>query len=158
MTDDRAVLVAGGGGFIGGALVADLLASGARVRSVDVKPVEAWHQVHEDAETLVLDLRLRDHCEQAVAGITDVYNLAADMGGMGFIENNKALCMLSSLINTHLLDTSRSERHGRALLLCLLCVRLRRRQAGQHRRRTAAGGRRLPRRARGRLRLGEALR
>jgi nucleoside-diphosphate-sugar epimerase len=101
------VVVAGGGGFIGGALVADLVAFGAKVRAIDCKPISEWHQVHEDAENLVLDLQFREHCGVAVAGATDIYNLACDMGGMGFIENNKALCMMSVLINTHLLDAAR---------------------------------------------------
>jgi GDP-D-mannose 3',5'-epimerase len=92
---DGLVVVAGGGGFIGGHLVANLLNEGHRVRSVDLKPHDEWYQVHGDAENLVADLRLKDACTQALAGAEDVYNLAADMGGMGFIENNKALCMLS---------------------------------------------------------------
>ncbi len=100
------VLVGGGGGFIGGHLVASLLEDGHRVRSVDLKPVSEWYQVHQDAENVVADLRVWEECERAVAGTVDVYNLAADMGGMGFIENNKALCMLSVLINTHLLQSA----------------------------------------------------
>src|SRR2546423_2563348 len=98
------IVVCGGGGFIGGHLVADLLRQGKNVRSVDVKPVDDWYQVHDDAENLVLDLQLAEACDEAVEGVSDVYNLAADMGGMGFIENNKALCMLSVLINTLLLQ------------------------------------------------------
>ncbi|MGH8580849.1 MAG: NAD-dependent epimerase/dehydratase family protein [Gammaproteobacteria bacterium] len=98
------VVVAGAGGFIGGHLTASLLRqSRVRVRAVDVKPQVEWFQVHPNAQNLTLDLCLREHCFKAVEGATEVYNLAADMGGMGFIENNKALCMLSVLINTHLL-------------------------------------------------------
>jgi nucleoside-diphosphate-sugar epimerase len=100
-------LVAGGGGFIGGALVADLMAQGVEVRCVDRKPLDAGDQVHPGAENLVHDLQRLEACEASVDDIDDVYNLACDMGGMGFIENNKALCMLSVLINTHLLDASR---------------------------------------------------
>src|SRR5437762_7528340 len=97
------IVVCGGGGFIGGHLVADLLRQGNQVRSVDVKPFSEWFQMFPEAENLELDLRDKESCERAVAGVDLVYNLAADMGGMGFIENNKALCMLSVLINTHLL-------------------------------------------------------
>jgi nucleoside-diphosphate-sugar epimerase len=106
---DGLVVVAGGGGFIGGHLVASLKRQGyARVRSVDVKPLEDWYQVIPGVDSQRLDLRKLDDCARAVAGASEVYNLAADMGGMGFIENNKALCMLSVLINTHLLMASRA--------------------------------------------------
>src|SRR5688572_13642675 len=105
---DRLVVVAGGGGFIGGHLVARLRQQGyERIRSVDVKPLDDWYQRFDDVDSRQLDLRRIDHCEQAVDGASEVYNLAADMGGMGFIENNKALCMLSVLVNTHLLMASR---------------------------------------------------
>src|SRR5713226_3102846 len=97
------IVVCGGGGFIGGHLVADLLRQGHKVRALDVKPLDEWFQMFPEVENLQLDLRDKDNCERAVVDVDLVYNLAADMGGMGFIENNKALCMLSVLINTHLL-------------------------------------------------------
>jgi len=100
-------LVAGAGGFIGGELVKHLLASGHRVRAVDKKPQWQWYQRFPEAENLTLDLELKDACIQAANGCDQIYNLAADMGGMGFIELNKGLCMLSVLINTHLLMAAR---------------------------------------------------
>lgn len=98
------VVVCGGGGFIGGHLVGDLRRQGfTRIRSVDIKPQTGWYQRFPDVENLVLDLDDKANCYAALQGAHTVFNLAADMGGMGFIENNKALCMLSVLINTHLL-------------------------------------------------------
>lgn len=97
------VVVAGGGGFIGGHLAADLMRQGFRVRSVDRKPLDQWYQVHGDAENIVADLNGIDACRTACQGADQVYQLAADMGGMGFIETHKAECMLSVLINTHML-------------------------------------------------------
>ncbi len=101
------VLVTGAGGFIGGNLVRELRGRGyKRIRAVDVKPMEEWYQRFEDVENLVLDLNLKENCEKAAQGARDIYNLAANMGGMGFIEHNKALCMLSVLINTHMLQAA----------------------------------------------------
>jgi nucleoside-diphosphate-sugar epimerase len=122
MSGDGHVLVAGAGGFIGGHLVSRLLTEGRPVRAVDVKPMAEWFQVHDDAENLVLDLKSADSCDRAVAGTSDVYNLAADMGGMGFIENNKALCMLSVLINTHLLMSARTLGVERFFYASSACV------------------------------------
>ncbi len=103
------IVVCGGGGFIGGHLIADLRRNGCTdLRSVDIKPVAEWYQVFPDVENLVLDLQKREACDQALQGARVVYNLAADMGGMGFIENNRALCMLSVLINTHLLRSAKA--------------------------------------------------
>lgn len=96
-------LVAGAGGFIGGHLVASLLKKGYTVRAVDIKPLNEWYQKHPEAENISADLRLKVPAEVAVEGCDEVYNLAADMGGMGFIERHKAECMISVLINTHLL-------------------------------------------------------
>jgi len=117
------VLVAGGGGFIGGHLAGSLLERGVgEVRAVDVKPKEQWYQVHDGADNRVLDLRDRAACEGAVAGVGTVYNLACDMGGMGFIESHKAECMISVLINTHLLMAARDAGVGRYLYASSACV------------------------------------
>ncbi|MGD0384038.1 MAG: NAD-dependent epimerase/dehydratase family protein [Thermoguttaceae bacterium] len=104
---DQLIVVNGGGGFIGGNLVADLRRQGyKKIRAVDIKPYHEWYQKYDDVENLVLDLNLKESCEQAAQQAHTVYNLAANMGGMGFIENNKALCMLSVLINTHMLQAA----------------------------------------------------
>jgi nucleoside-diphosphate-sugar epimerase len=109
--NDELIVVAGGGGFIGGALVADLRRSGYRkIRAIDIKPFAEWYQRFDDVENFVLDLNLLDNCRYATEGAHTVYNLASNMGGMGFIEKNKALCMLSVLINTHMLRAS--HEHG----------------------------------------------
>ncbi len=117
------VLVTGAGGFIGGHLVGALLADGVAVKAVDVRPFADWQQIHTDAESLEkLDLQERRACDQAVEGVSSVYNLAADMGGMGFIENNKALCMLSVLISTHLLEACRQSGVDRFFFSSSACV------------------------------------
>lgn len=116
------VLVAGGGGFIGGHLVAELLRQGHEVRSVDIKPFEEWHQLHPEAENVRADLAAIDACEAAVKGVDRVFNLAADMGGMGFIENNKAACMLSVLISTHLLMAAKNQGVDRYFYASSACV------------------------------------
>jgi len=101
------VVVAGAGGFIGGNLISTLRTEGhKRIRGVDIKPLEEWYQHFDDVENLSLDLNLRENCEIASKDAYEVYNLAANMGGMGFIERNKALCMLSVLINTHMLQAA----------------------------------------------------
>ena len=102
------IVVCGGGGFIGDHLVTELRRLGCRsICSVDVKPQGEWYQRFEDVDNLVLDLQDKSACDTALQGADLVYNLAADMGGMGFIESNRCLCMLSVLINTHLLMAAR---------------------------------------------------
>ena len=119
---ERAV-VCGAGGFIGGHLVKDLIAQGVDViRGVDIKPLSEWHQVTDGVENLVLDLQDRQNCLTAAAGATSIYQLAADMGGIGFIENHKALCMLSVLINTHMLMAARDKGVERFFYSSSACV------------------------------------
>jgi len=104
---DDLVVVAGAGGFIGGHLVASLRAQGyRRIRAIDIKDFEEWYQHFDDVENLTLDLNIKENCEVAAQDAYEIYNLAANMGGMGFIENNKALCMLSVLINTQMLQAA----------------------------------------------------
>ncbi|NUQ88786.1 NAD-dependent epimerase/dehydratase family protein [Glycomyces sp. MUSA5-2] len=116
-------VVAGAGGFIGGHLVASLLAEGKTVRAVDVKPLDEWYQVHGETENLQRDLADLANCREAVGdGAAEVYNLACNMGGMGFIENNKALCMLSVLPSTHMLMASKDAEVGRFFYSSSACV------------------------------------
>jgi len=116
------VVVAGAGGFIGGHLVARLLALGHVVRAVDAKPPAEWHQRHSGAENLVLDLMDPLASREAVKGSGTVFNLAADMGGMGFIELNKAACMLSVLTSTQMLVASRDAGVKRYFYSSSACV------------------------------------
>ena len=123
MADGRqAVLVAGGGGFIGGHLARALSERGTQVRSVDIKPLDEWYQIPDGVEARQLDLSALADCREAVRGIDTVYNLAADMGGMGFIETHKAECMLSVLINTHMLMAARDADVGRYFFSSSACV------------------------------------
>jgi nucleoside-diphosphate-sugar epimerase len=116
-------VVCGAGGFIGGHLVRSLIASGVDVvRAVDIKPMDEWYQSTDGVENLVLDLKEKESCLKAVEGVTVVYQLAADMGGMGFIENNKALCMLSVLTNTHMLMAARDKGISRFFYSSSACV------------------------------------
>lgn len=101
------ILVTGAGGFIGGHLVGALLERGYdQVRGVDIKPLGQWQQVWPGAHNVQADLRMADAAARSVADCRYVINLACDMGGMGYIENNKTSCMLSVLINTHLLQAA----------------------------------------------------
>jgi GDP-D-mannose 3',5'-epimerase len=117
------VVVCGAGGFIGGHLVKSLLDDGVNVvRAIDIKPIHEWYQAFPGVENVNADLKDLRNCERAVDGATAVFNLAADMGGMGFIENNKALCMLSVLINTHLLVASKDAGVSRFFFSSSACV------------------------------------
>ena len=118
----KKVLVAGGGGFIGGHLAKSLVERGYEVRVVDVKPLDQWYQKVEGAENIVANLEEKEACYSATEGCDEVYNLACNMGGMGFIENNKALCMLSILINTHLLMAAKEYNIKKYLYSSSACV------------------------------------
>jgi nucleoside-diphosphate-sugar epimerase len=120
---DELVLITGAGGFIGGAMVAQFRRQGYRkIRAVDIKPIDEWYQLFDDVENLQLDLNLKENCERAAKGAHDVYNFAANMGGMGFIEQNKALCMLSVLINTHMLQAAQEFGVSRYFYSSSACV------------------------------------
>jgi GDP-D-mannose 3', 5'-epimerase len=119
---DSLIVVTGGGGFIGGHLVADLVREGHIVRAVDIKPMSGWYQVVPGAESVVADLKSLDSCRTTVAGAYTVFQLAADMGGMGFIEHNKALCMLSVLTNTHMLMAAKDAGVERFFFSSSACV------------------------------------
>jgi GDP-D-mannose 3',5'-epimerase len=107
MKKDDLIVIAGAGGFIGGSLAHYFVKQGfTRIRAIDKKPVPNWFQVIEGVENIRLDLREAVNATRAVEGATEVYNLAADMGGMGFIERYRVECLRSILINTHMLEAS----------------------------------------------------
>jgi len=117
------VVVCGAGGFIGGHLVRDLLRRGVNViRAIDIKPLEEWHQLAEGVENLSLDLREKQNCFTALYGADHVYQLAAEMGGMGFIEANKAICMLNVLISTNTLLAAQESGVSRFFYASSACV------------------------------------
>ena len=104
---DDLIVIGGAGGFIGGSLARYFHDRGfTRVRAVDKKPLPHWYQRTPGVESLMLDLSEEDNCRKAVEGATEVYNLAADMGGMGFIERFRIQCLRSILINTHLIEAA----------------------------------------------------
>lgn len=107
MKYDAAIL--GGGGFIGGHLVKDLLSQSKTIKVVDVKKIRDWQQVHEGADNFELDLSDIKQAREAVKGAKTVYNLVCDMGGIGFTETNKAACMLSVLISTNAIKAANED-------------------------------------------------
>src|SRR6059036_500410 len=119
---DKLIVVTGAGGFIGGHLVADLRRQGHAVRAVDGKPVAEWQQRFDDVENVVADLKLKEACVAACRGADVVYQLAADMGGIGFIEHNKARCMLSVLTNTDMLQAALEAGAQRFFYASSACV------------------------------------
>ncbi len=119
----QTALVTGAGGFIGGHLVRRLRDDGVpTVRAVDAKPVDQWYQAFDDVENLHANLEDANECRRVTEGADTVFNLAADMGGMGFIENNKALCMLSVLVSTHMLVAAKEAGVERFFYSSSACV------------------------------------
>ncbi len=116
------ICVAGAGGFIGGYLVKDLLAQGHSVRAIDIKPFEEWYQRFDSAENVVANLELKDACYAAAEGMDRIYNLACNMGGMGFIQNNHALCMQSVLIQSHMVMACRDQNVPEILYSSSACI------------------------------------
>ncbi len=116
------VFIGGGGGFIGGHLAKEHLSRGDEVVVADIKPQDEWYQQHDGAENLVRNLEEKEACFEVTKGCDRVYNLACNMGGMGFIESNKALCMLSVLINTHMLMAARENGVGQFFYSSSACV------------------------------------
>ena len=118
----KKILVAGAGGFIGGHLVKSLLEEGHEVVCVDVKPFEFWFQHFDECKNFSFDLKDYDNCLKVSVGADFIYNMACNMGGMGFIENNKAECMLSVLINTNLLRASIKNNVAKYFFSSSACV------------------------------------
>jgi GDP-D-mannose 3', 5'-epimerase len=117
------VVVCGAGGFIGGHLVKSLQEAGVKeIRAVDIKPLDEWYQKTHGVENLSLDLKDKNNCYLATDGMDAVFQLAADMGGMGFIESNRALCMLSVLVNTHMLMAAKDQEVERFFYSSSACV------------------------------------
>ena len=123
LKQDDLIVIAGAGGFIGGSLVRYFHDLGyTRIRAVDKKPLSNWYQRIADVENLCLDLSKSESCVRAVEGAVEVYNLAADMGGMGFIERFRVECMRSSLINTHMLEAAYQAGVNRYFFSSSACV------------------------------------
>lgn len=125
---NQPIIVCGGGGFIGGHLVANFLEQGYKqVVCVDRKPMDGWYQVHRGVKNIAGakgDLMSMDNCRRVMKGLegAKVYQLAADMGGMGFIETHKAECMLSVMINTQMLIAAKEVGVDRFFYASSACV------------------------------------
>ena len=116
------ILIAGAGGFIGGHLVKNLLDEGHQLICADLKPFEYWFHFSDKAKNFSLDLKEYENCLKVTEGVDFIYNMACNMGGMGFIENNKAECMLSVLVNTNLLRASLANQCKKYFFSSSACV------------------------------------
>ena len=115
------ILIAGAGGFIGGHL-ANNLRSKNQLICADIKPFKFWYQKFKTSKNIVVDLKDNNTCDKLTKGVDYIYNLACNMGGMGFIENNKADCMLSVLINTNLLNAALKNKVKKFFFSSSACV------------------------------------
>ena len=119
----KKVLICGAGGFIGGHLTKYFLEQNDyQIVCADIKPLESWFQLFEQNKNYSLDLKNYDSCLKVSEGVDYIFNMACNMGGMGFIENNKAECMLSVLINTNLLRASVENKVSKYLFSSSACV------------------------------------
>lgn len=118
----KKILITGGGGFIGGHLANFYHKRGFKIISVDLKKKNHWFQVNPKIKNIVADCRDPLVCDRITKNVDYVFNLACDMGGMGFIENNKALCMLSSVININLLKSSKKNKIKKFLYSSSACI------------------------------------
>lgn len=116
------ILITGAGGFIGGHLTKKLIQEGHTVTAVDKKDFHDWYQMHNDAHNITSDVSIAANCDVLTKKIDRIYNLSANMGGMGFIENNKADCMMTVLINSHLIDAARKNDVESYLYTSSACV------------------------------------
>ena len=117
------ILVCGAGGFIGSHFVSRLLTNNnLEIVCADIKPIDDWFQAFSECKNFSFDLKSYDNCLKATDGVDYIYNFACNMGGMGFIENNKAECMLSVLINTNLLRASVENNVSKYLFSSSACV------------------------------------
>ena len=116
------ILVTGAGGFIGGHLVKRLIEDGFQVVAADIKKLDDWFQLHDKSQKYSFDLKDYDKCLKITANIDGVFNMACNMGGMGFIENNKAECMISVLINTNLLRACIENKVNKYFFSSSACV------------------------------------
>ena len=123
MIKNKKILIVGAGGFIGGHLASRLLKDGNSIVAVDIKPKEYWFQDFEEAKNYyAMDMKNIDNCKKITKKIDYVFNMACNMGGMGFIENNKAECMQSVLINTNLLISCKENKIKRYFFSSSACA------------------------------------
>ena len=118
----KKILIAGGGGFIGGHMAKFYIKKGFDVTCVDIKKKKDWFQTHKRSKNIVADCRNPISCDKITKNIDYVFNLACNMGGMGFIENNKALCMLSAVININLLNSSKKNKIKKFFYSSSACI------------------------------------
>ena len=118
----KKVLITGAGGFIGGHLSKYYSSTEYDVTCVDIKPLNQWYQVFDNNKNIQADLKYLDKCLEITKGIDFIFNLACNMGGMGFIELNKAECMLSVLINSNLLYFSKINKIKKYFYTSSACV------------------------------------
>ena len=123
MNRDDLIVIAGAGGFIAGSLTRYFAEQGyTNIRAIDRKPLPDWYLRVPGVESICADLSVEENAIEAVKGATEVYNLAADMGGMGFIENFRVECLRSILVNTHLTEASYRAGVGRYFFSSSACA------------------------------------